>query len=87
MYGIYMATNKYPGTCKCGTKVATGAGSVTRVGGKWVTTCATHSARPTFTPAPVHACRDFDDDDAYDRMKDAACEAGTWGSRNHGRRW
>lgn len=32
--------NKYAGDCKCGAKVAAGAGTVTKTGGKWQVVCA-----------------------------------------------
>ncbi len=31
--------NKYPGTCKCGARVARGAGDCRKVDGRWVVVC------------------------------------------------
>ena len=31
--------NKYPGQCRCGEQVAAGAGSVQKIGRRWVVSC------------------------------------------------
>jgi len=72
-----MKNNRFPTNCStCGTAVAAGAGRLAgKIGGRWATKCASCSA-----PAATYS-----DDDGYDAMKDAACEAGTWQSRNYSR--
>jgi hypothetical protein len=72
----YMSTNrpnKFRGTCAtCGCAVAANAGFLgSKVNGRWTTKCAAHGT-------PARATRSWDDDDGFDAMKDARCEAGTW---------
>jgi hypothetical protein len=69
--------NAFAANCNtCGTHVAAGAGYLAgKIGGRWATTCAAHSA------AARPATARYSDDDGYDAMKDAACEAGTWQHR------
>ena len=87
-------TNKYAGTCACGTKVAAEAGTLgPKVAGKWTTRCWTcvtaenvakaRSAQWRYPTTPAAPARRYNDDDGYDARKDAACVAGTWTNRRY----
>ena len=77
-------TNKFKGTCECGTAVAAGAGKAIKTASGWKVVCPAHvpaaPARKAYRPATTYrtyrtvdggTVRYSDDtDDAYDAMKD-----------------
>ena len=74
------SSNRYSGTCSCGTFVSAGEGRVTKVDGKWAVRCTTHVVMPGGIVVP-------DSDDGYDAYKDALIERGSFNYRRGGTRY
>jgi hypothetical protein len=77
-------TNKFKGTCECGTAVAAGAGKAIKTGSGWKVVCPAHTpaapaSKPRYNGGGYTTYRTTeggtvtysdDTDDAYDAMKD-----------------